>query len=209
MGPLHARGSGSKLGGAHGSRARPSHASGSGTQRRVLIGPYEVEHRLSDRGGRARFVVQRPGLSSQCLLHLYATLPPTAQDLLRERLSACSRVTHRALAATLEVGQEGGRIYVVREHVEGTPLSQVLLDDPPSVERALRWTLSAGEALLLLAGSEVDVAKLDLEGVVLDGERVCLLEVGLDLERALGGSSAALVELLASLLHGGPVGAQL
>ncbi|MEZ6186873.1 MAG: hypothetical protein R3F62_17915 [Planctomycetota bacterium] len=173
----------------------------------VRFGPYEVQHRLADRGGRSRFIVQRAGLASLCQLHLFAPLPPAAHTQLKEQLSACSRVVHRALAATLDVGEDGSRVYVVREHVPGTPLADLVRAAPPSAARAARWTLTAGEALLQLASSEVSVGYLDPETIVLDSERLCLLEVGLSLEPALTGrhpDTAALNRLLVHLLTGAP-----
>jgi len=166
-----------------------------------------VDRRLPDRGGRARFLVQRAGLSSLSTLHLYSPMPANDLDRLREQLSSCSRVTHRSLAATLDVGQDGDRLYVVREHVEGTPLSQLILTRPQPPAQAVPWALTAGEVLLVLAGSEVSVARLDPEAMVVAGDRLCLLEVGLSLP-AHGGrhaSTQALAGLLAHSLLGAPV----
>lgn len=203
-------GFGSHVGSHVGSGYGSSFGSGSsrppsGSNPQVRFGPYVVDRRLPDRGGRARFLVQRAGLSSLSTLHLYSPMPATDLDRLREQLSSCSRVTHRSLAATLDVGQDGDRLYVVREHVDGTPLSELILTRPQLPEQAIPWALNAGEVLLVLAGSEVSVSRLDPEAMVVAGDRLCLLEVGLSLPA--GGSRHASTQALASLLAHSLLGA--
>jgi len=72
---------------------------------------------------------------------------PTALERFRREARAASGLNHPNICTVYEIGQDGGRPYIVMEYMEGQSLFQVLDGPPMNLDRALRVVLDVAEAL--------------------------------------------------------------
>src|SRR5271165_5205532 len=72
---------------------------------------------------------------------------PTALERFRREARAASGLNHPNICTVYEIGQDGGRPYIVMEYMEGQSLFQVLDGHPMNLDRALRVVLDVAEAL--------------------------------------------------------------
>src|SRR6185503_4595568 len=78
--------------------------------------------------------------------------PYVADDSARRRFAREARAAARVssdpnIVTIFDVGDAGGRPYIVMEHIDGTSLEERLRSGPQKPADALRWLEQAGRAL--------------------------------------------------------------
>ncbi|MDA0632935.1 hypothetical protein OUY22_05850 [Nonomuraea sp. MCN248] len=143
------------------------------------LGAYVISGRLTD-GPRGSVFLGKE--SDDAPLRVVKLLPSSeagSDDLARH--TGVQRVSSASVARTLEAGTYENRVYVVREHVEGRSLAEVVAEDGPldadAVERVAVGTLTALTAIHL-AG--ITHRGLTPHNVIIgaDGPRVTDIDLG-------------------------------
>src|SRR4029453_9717426 len=96
----------------------------------------------------------------------------------REAQAAAS-VNHPHVCQVYEVGEDGGKLFIARELLEGEPLSQTLKRGPLSVDRALPIAVDMLAALAAIHGRGIVHRDLKPSNVFFTAHGVKLLDFGL------------------------------
>ena len=72
---------------------------------------------------------------------------PTALERFRREARSASGLNHPNICTVYEIGQDGGRPYIVMEYMDGHSLFQILDGHPMNLDRAMRIALDVSEAL--------------------------------------------------------------
>jgi hypothetical protein len=144
------------------------------------VGAYVISGRLTDGPRGAAYLGKE---SEDAPLRVIKLLPaaPEADDDDVARLTGVQRVAGSHVARTLDAGKHGDRLYVVREHVEGRSLAEVVAADGPldadALERVAVGVLTALTAVHL-AG--ITHRGLTPHNVIVgsDGPRVTDIDLG-------------------------------
>ncbi|MCP3964696.1 MAG: protein kinase [bacterium] len=116
----------------------------------TTIGPYKVEALLGAGGMGEVYRADDSRLGRQVALKF---LPPAMQDdperraRLRREAQAAARLHSPSIAATHDIGEVDGSLFIVMEYVEGETLSRRLEGGPLSLPRAVRWAMQIADAL--------------------------------------------------------------
>lgn len=105
--------------------------------------------------------------------------PPQSGESFERRLGLLLRLDHPGLVRTLDVGEVGGRGYVVAELLDGETLKERLRAGGVSVAQAVRWILTVLDALEYLHGSGVVHRDVKPQNVMLTSSGPRLLDYGL------------------------------
>ncbi|HET9210981.1 MAG TPA: serine/threonine-protein kinase [Thermoanaerobaculia bacterium] len=103
------------------------------------IGPFRVRELLGKAGQSAVYTAEAPGGRMVAIKLFPAALsgnPAAVERFHREMRDLATVTRHPNLVQILDTGQEGDRLYVVMERVEGTSLDRVLKARRPSLSEA-------------------------------------------------------------------------
>ncbi|QYC38707.1 Serine/threonine-protein kinase AfsK [Nonomuraea coxensis DSM 45129] len=144
------------------------------------LGAYDIAGRLTDGPRGAAFLGRESDDAPLRVIKLLPSAPEAGSDDVA-RLTGVQRVSSSSVARTLEAGRHDDHIYVVREHVEGRSLAEVVATDGPldadTLERVAVGVLTALTAVHL-AG--ITHRGLTPHNVILgpDGPRVTDVDLG-------------------------------
>ncbi|WP_237110775.1 hypothetical protein [Nonomuraea sp. MG754425] len=144
------------------------------------LGAYAISGRLSDGPRGAAFLGKESEDAPLRVIKLLPAAPDEGADDLA-RLTGVQRVSSSYIARTLESGKHEDRPYVVREHIEGRSLAEIVAEDgpldPDAVERVAVGVLTALTAVHL-AG--ITHRGLTPHNVIIgaDGPRVTDVDLG-------------------------------
>jgi eukaryotic-like serine/threonine-protein kinase len=118
---------------------------------RVLGGRYRLDHELA-RGGMATvWVAEDPLLSRRVaikILHPQLAIDASLRTRFRHEAVAAAKLSHPAIVATYDTGDDDGVAYIVMQLVEGPTLRRMLdLRGPLPVDEAADITRQVAEAL--------------------------------------------------------------
>lgn len=116
------------------------------------LGAYVISGRLTDGPRGAAYLGKESDDAPLRVIKLLPSAPEAGTDDVA-RLTGVQRVSSSYVARTLEAGKHGDRPYVVREHVEGRSLAEVVAEDGPldadALERVAVGVLTALTAVHL------------------------------------------------------------
>src|SRR5689334_13663247 len=119
------------------------------------IGPFRVCELLGKAGQSAVYTAEAPGGRMVAIKLFPAALsgnPAAVERFHREMRDLIAASRHPNLVQILDTGQEGDRLYLVLEKVEGTPLDRVLKQRRPSLSEA--FTVMRGICRGLVQGHQ-------------------------------------------------------
>ncbi|MFG1941919.1 hypothetical protein [Nonomuraea sp. NPDC048826] len=145
------------------------------------LGAYVLSGRLADGPRGAAFLGKEE--SDEAPLRVVKLLPATPDSGEDEiaRITGVERVSSAYVARTLEAGRHGDHLYVVREHVEGRSLAEVLAEDGPLEADALeRVAVGVLTALTAIHLAGITHRGLTPHNVIIgpDGPRVTDIDLG-------------------------------
>jgi tetratricopeptide (TPR) repeat protein/tRNA A-37 threonylcarbamoyl transferase component Bud32 len=114
---------------------------------RTLIGRYRLDNLIAE-GGFAQ-VWRAYDLELQRVVAVKVPKPSrldSAEAFLAEARRV-ARLKHPGIVPVHDVGREDGTCFIVSEFVEGGSLGDHLVNNPPSQQQAIRWTIEIAEAL--------------------------------------------------------------
>ncbi len=146
------------------------------------LGPYEVEAPLGAGGMGEVYRARDTRLDRKVAIKV---LPQDGADRadLRERFDrearAVSNLNHPHICALYDVGQEGDRVYLVMEYLEGETLAARLDRGPLPIEELLRFSIQIADALNAAHGRGFIHRDLKPGNVMLTRSGAKLLDFGL------------------------------
>src|SRR5947207_14214494 len=115
----------------------------------TTLGHYRILRKLGDRGGEV-YLAHDERLDRDAALKflpLDAATDEIQQARIRSARRAASALEHPNAAAIYEVDEADGKTFVSMEHVEGTPLSQMLGEYGLPVVDVIRYGIQIADAL--------------------------------------------------------------
>lgn len=146
------------------------------------IGPYQLLASLGAGGMGEVYRARDPRLDRLVAIKvLTASRGATAEELERfqREARAIARVSHPAICAVYDVGQEQGVPFLVMELLEGETLAERVSRGPIPIDAALAIATQIAEALAALHGKDVVHRDLKPSNVMLMANGVKLLDFGL------------------------------
>jgi serine/threonine protein kinase len=162
------------------------------------IGPYRIEALLGAGGMGVVYLAHDSELGRRVAIKLvdreYADHDST-RLLLREA-RATAALNHPAICGVHQVGHLGDRAFIVLEHVEGTPLSNMIpCDRGLPLETAIHYAIDIVDAVAHAHERGVVHGDLKTSNVMIGpGGRVKVLDFGLAVRREADGAAAAAAE---------------
>jgi len=148
----------------------------------TTLGHYRILRKLGDRGGEV-YLAHDERLDRDVALKflpLDAATDEIQQARIRSEARAASALEHPNAAAIYEVDEADGKTFVSMEHVEGTPLSQMLGEYGLPVVDVIRYGIQIADALA--HAHEHGVAHRDLKSqnvMITPDANVKVLDFGL------------------------------
>ncbi len=155
------------------------------------VGRYTLGQTLGIGGMGEVYAAIDPGLGRRVAIKvLPAALSahPELKERFRREAEATAALNHPNVVTIHELGEDGGRLYLVMEHVDGPTLKEVLeRDEPIDADRRLGWARDVAEGLAAAHAAGIVHRDVKPANVMVDaGDRAKLLDFGL---AKLGASS--------------------
>ena len=109
------------------------------------IGPYEIQAPLGEGGMGAVYKAHDPTLQRTVAIKVLAKQDEDASARLLQEARAASALNHPHICTIHEVGEHEGQAFIVMEHVEGKPLSQLIPSD--GLSPVIRYGTQIADAL--------------------------------------------------------------
>jgi len=156
-----------------------------------LIGRYRVEGTLGRGGMGVVYDAFDPDLERHVAIKLLAPSQrsPKATALLRREAKAMAKVVHPNVIIVVDVGQDGAEVYVAMERIEGVTLREWLDASPRSQQEVLAIFEHAGRGLAALHQAGLVHRDFKPDNVMVAGDRVVVMDLGLAAESALDSGS--------------------
>ena len=111
------------------------------------LGAYEVTAQLGTGGMGAVYQAHDPTLQRTVAIKVLAKQDADASARLLQEARAASALNHPHICTIYEVGEHEGQAFIVMEHVEGKPLSQLIPADGMPPESVIRYGTQIADAL--------------------------------------------------------------
>ncbi len=114
------------------------------------LGPYRVTRLLGSGGMGDVYLARDPELERTValkVLRLGPGQPEAARRRLLEEARAASALNHPHICTIYGIGEAEGRAFIVMEHVDGSPLSEILRAGPLPLEAVVRYGIQVADAL--------------------------------------------------------------
>ena len=145
------------------------------------VGRYAIERKLGEGGMGVVYAARDDRLARTIAVKTLSS--PAADDTARQRLwreaRAAASVNHPNVCQIYEIGEDGGRLFIAMELLEGEPLSDRLRGGPLSVAEALPVGLGILAALSALHARGIVHRDLKPSNAFLTAHGVKLLDFGL------------------------------
>ncbi len=113
------------------------------------IGPYEIQAPLGEGGMGAVYHAHDPTLQRTVAIKVLVKQDADASARLLQEARAASALNHPHICTIHEVGEHEGQAFIVMEHVEGKPLSQLIPSDGLPPESVIRYGTQIADALAI------------------------------------------------------------
>jgi hypothetical protein len=147
------------------------------------LGPFEILAPLGAGGMgevyRARDTRLDRIVAIKLLPSEFADAPDRRVERFRHEARAIARITHPNICTLHDVGEDGQRLFLVMEHVDGTTLARRLEDGPLPLPLALRTAVGIADALDHAHRHGVVHRDLKPSNIMLTRDGVKLLDFGL------------------------------
>ena len=143
------------------------------------LGRYRLLHRLGQGGMGVVFAAEDETLSRRVAVKVIAEPDDSARRRFRREARAAAGVNHPNVCQVYEIGEDGGRLFIAMELLEGEPLQERLARGPLPLTEA--QALARGLLAALAALHESGIVHRDLKpsNVFLTRHGVKLLDFGL------------------------------
>jgi serine/threonine protein kinase len=102
-----------------------------------------------------------------------------SQARFRREAEILESLEHPGVVQVYDIDLEDRLPYMVMEHVEGRPLTELLLDGPPPVSLALAWATGLAETLKYLHGRHIHHRDLCTSNLIIRDDQVVIVDFGL------------------------------
>ena len=144
------------------------------------IGDYEIQAPLGSGGMGAVYQAHDPTLQRTVAIKVLAKQDEDASARLLQEARAASALNHPHICTIYEVGEHEGQAFIVMEHVEGKPLSQLIPSDGLPPESVIRYGTQIADALAHAHERGIVHRDLKSQNVVITPEgRAKVLDFGL------------------------------
>jgi tRNA A-37 threonylcarbamoyl transferase component Bud32/tetratricopeptide (TPR) repeat protein len=146
------------------------------------LGSYEVTGLLGAGGMGEVYRARDPRLNRDVALKVLPaalTADPAARERLRREAIAAAGLDHPFICKVFEIGEAGGRLFVVMELIEGETLQSALMRGPLAVARLVTLALELAEALEAAHGRRILHRDLKPSNIMLTAQHVKVLDFGL------------------------------
>jgi len=148
----------------------------------VLEGRFRVLQASGVTSGTENYVAEQVSLSRKVALRVIRAelgVPDGAAGRFQREVRRIAAVDHPAVVRVIDSGSSEGRLYLVTELVEGTPLGAELKDREPMLpERALDLLTGIAEGLVAVHEKGLVHGELKPQSVVVVGAKARLLDFG-------------------------------
>ncbi len=111
------------------------------------IGGYEIQAHLGEGGMGSVYRAHDPKLQRTVAIKILAAQDDEASTRLLQEARAASALNHPNICTIHEVGEHGGQAFIVMEHVEGKPLSELIPPDGLPAETVINYATQIADAL--------------------------------------------------------------
>jgi serine/threonine-protein kinase len=118
-------------------------------------GRYRVERQLGQGGMGAVFQALDTVLDRRVAIKVLASLEPEGQERFAREARVVARLHHPHIGSIFDIAQEGGRVFIVQELLEGEPLGTRLRQAPLPLGLALTLLAQVADALQFAHGAGV------------------------------------------------------
>jgi serine/threonine protein kinase len=143
------------------------------------LGRYRVLHRLGQGGMGIVFAAEDESLGRRVAVKTIAEPDESARKRFRREARAAAAVNHPNVCQVYEIGEDGGRLFIAMELLEGEPLAERLRRGPLPVAETIALARSVLAALQALHATGVVHRDLKPSNVFLTPHGVKLLDFGL------------------------------
>ena len=116
-------------------------------ERGTRLGPYQIESAIGAGGMGEVYKAHDPTLQRTVAIKVLAKQDEDASARLLQEARAASALNHPHICTIHEVGEHEGQAFIVMEHVEGKPLSQLIPADGLPPESVIRYGTQIADAL--------------------------------------------------------------
>jgi hypothetical protein len=147
----------------------------------TLAGRYAVRARIGKPGAIESYLAEHSNLDRTVIIKVLHGDKPHLVERFTKEASVLSRLDHPGIVRAIDFGSERGLLYLVRDHIDGQTLSEMLFARGPLPPReAVRILIQLSEALEAAHAEGVIHQRLTLGNVAIDGSgRVRITDFGL------------------------------
>ena len=169
------------------------------------LGPYDLQSRLGGGGMGEVWKAYDPKLQRTVAIKVLKETEDAASRILTEARSA-SKLNHPHICTVYDAGEADGQSFIVMEHVEGKPLSELIPSDGLPPETVIRYGTQIADALAHAHEHGIVHRDLKSANVVITFEaQVKLIDFGIAVPLATADADAV-ARTMESPVSSAPVG---